>query len=274
MNVLFSSGSDIQLLKWEGTTESPIMVAADIAYNEEAIGQFYSGMKMQGDKNRMIGYSQILTSDPFWKIKRNNKLFKWLQMNKVWVKPTILLSSKHVTNGWLLCSHPSYTNYARVTTYLLQRIGVNGADPELSPYSLLCTTADKQVLQTRVLKVVTTKKNIKTILEHIETIMDGLVAALTGDVPDEFSDSRTAAFKVTPFQNMTINRAGIAKSIERQSNFLHHKTTTSVVDMGTGNKLFLAEEDDKELQRAEGTIHIWAMVAKTDVENSSSIQSN
>ena len=50
MTVLFASSRDIQLLKWEGSTENPIMKAVDIAYNEETIEQFYSGMELQSDK--------------------------------------------------------------------------------------------------------------------------------------------------------------------------------------------------------------------------------
>ena len=59
MTVIFASSKDLQLLKWEGSTENPIMAAADIAYDETTIGQFYSGMKMQNDRNRMISYSRI-----------------------------------------------------------------------------------------------------------------------------------------------------------------------------------------------------------------------
>ena len=38
MTVLFASSKDLQLLKWEGSTENPIMAAADIAYDETTIG--------------------------------------------------------------------------------------------------------------------------------------------------------------------------------------------------------------------------------------------
>ena len=196
----------------------------------------------------MIGYSRILTSDPFWKIKRNNKLFDWLQTNRVWVKPTILSSSKHVKIGWILRSHPSYTNYARATEDLLKRIGVDGAELELSPHSLSHTTLDGQVLRTRALKVVTTE-------EHGEAILDGLITALTGEVPDEFAESTTAAFKLIPFTNTAINRAGIAELIERQNDFLHRTTATSAVDMGNGDEWFediQASENSEE--RAEGSI--------------------
>ena len=105
-------------MKWDGSTENLIIVAVDIAYNESIIGEYYSGMNAQRNKQRIIGYTRILTTERFRKIKKINKLFDRLQTNKVWVKPTILSSCYHVTIGWILRSHPSYTNYVRVTSDL------------------------------------------------------------------------------------------------------------------------------------------------------------
>ena len=99
--------------------------------------------------------------------------------------------------------------------------------------------------------------------EHGKMVLDSLIAVLMGKVSDEFVDSTTAAFKLIPFQNTAINRAGIAELIEQQNNFLHCTTTTSVVDMGTGNEWFTAKEDGKELKQAEGSIRIWTMGART-----------
>ena len=266
MSILFACGTDIQLLKWEGGTENPIMAAGDIAYDEETIGQYYSGMKLQGNKNRMIGYSRIMTSDTFSKIKRNTRLFDWLQTNRVWVKPTILSSSKHVKIGWLLRSHPSYTNFPRATSDLIKRIGVEGIEIELSPHALSHTTTDGHVLRTRALKVVTTE-------EHGEAVLEGLIDALTGPVPDEFSDSTTAAFKLVPFNNSAITRDGVAELVERQNDFLHRTTATSVVDMGDGDEWFsdeategdnVNEADGETMEKAEGSLRIWAMSAKTE----------
>ena len=131
-------------------------MAADISYDENIIGDYYSGMKTQSDRQMIIGYTQILTTEPFRKIKRINKLFDWLQTNKVWVKPTILSSCNHVKIGWILRSHPSYSNYARATLNLKQRIGIEGAELELSPHSISHTTANGQIWKTRALKAVTT----------------------------------------------------------------------------------------------------------------------
>ena len=254
MSVLFQASNDLQLLTWEGTTENPILSATDIAYDEETISQYYSGMKMQNDRNRMIGYSRILTSDPFWKLKQNNRFFDWLQTNKVWVKPTILSSSRHVKVGWLLRSHPSYTNYARATADLLRRIGVDGAELELSPHTLSHTMADGEVLRTRALKVVTTE-------EHSDTILDGLITALTSDPVDEWASSTTASFKLVPFRNTAISRSGITELIERQKVFLHRTMATSVIFMGTGDEQFTKDIDGKDY--ADGSIRERAMKAKS-----------
>jgi len=254
MTVLFVLSKDLQLLKWEGTTKNSILAASDIAYDEDTIGEFYLGMKMQNDRNRMIGYSQILTSDPFWRIKRNNKLFDWIQKNKVWVKPTILSSSQHVKIGWLLRSHPLYTNYSWATMDLLQWIGADGAELELSSHSLSHKMADDEVLRTRALMVVTTE-------EHSETVLNGLITALTGDPPDEWANSTTAELKLIPFQNKAIIRSGIAELIQQQNTFLHLTTATSVVDIGTGDEHFSADTDGEEY--VDGTIRDLAMKAMT-----------
>ena len=58
--------------------------------------------------------------------------------------------------GWILQSHPSYSNYARATADLKQRIEIERAEIELSPHSISHTTANVQILRTQALKVATT----------------------------------------------------------------------------------------------------------------------
>ena len=120
----------------------------------------------------------------------------------MWVKPTILSSCYHVKIGWILRSHSSYTNYARVTSDSKQRFGVEGAELKLSPHFISHTTADGQILRTRALKVV-------TMAEQNNKMLDGLIEALTGETPYKYANSTMAAFKLIPFQNTAINRAKI-----------------------------------------------------------------
>ena len=93
--------------------------------------------------------------------------------------------------GWLLRSHLSYTNYAKATTDLLERIGVEGAELELSPHTISHTITRGEVLYTPALKVVTME-------EHSDTILNGLIEALT-ETPTEFATSTTAELKLIPF---------------------------------------------------------------------------
>ena len=74
-------------------------------------------------------------------------LLEWLYTNKVWVNPTMLSSTHHVSVGWLLQFHPTYEKYARVTIDLLHRIGIEGAELELSPHTIPHTTAHGDVLK-------------------------------------------------------------------------------------------------------------------------------
>ena len=75
--VLFASNKEIELLKWDNSPEDtrlkeyPIVNAADIAYDEDTISKYYSGMKQQKDGQRMLGFTRILTLEPFWKLKQN-----------------------------------------------------------------------------------------------------------------------------------------------------------------------------------------------------------
>ena len=59
MVVLMAANSDIELLEWEKTTENPIAKAIDIAYDEDNISRYYSGMKMKSDQKRMVGFTCI-----------------------------------------------------------------------------------------------------------------------------------------------------------------------------------------------------------------------
>ena len=92
-----------------------------------------------------------------------------------------------------------------------------------------------------------------------------MIEALTGETPDEYANSTTASFKLIPFQNTAINRAGIAELVTRQNDFLHHTMATSVVDVGTADEIYNTEEEEEEYY--DGKIREWAMAAQTDGNN-------
>ena len=123
MTVLFAANKSILMEKWSPGEENPIAKAIDIGHSEAVISEYYSGMKTLLDKRRIVGFTRILSNEKFSKTKNHVRFRDWLVRNKVWVRPTTLSSSKHVKVGWLLRSHPTYTNYKRATDDLIQRIG-------------------------------------------------------------------------------------------------------------------------------------------------------
>ena len=112
-------------------------------------------MKTTNSKRSIIRYTRILSNEKFYKTKQHPSFRQWLSTNMVWVCPMTLSSSSHVKVGWLLRSHPTYTNFNRATSELMKRIGKK-VELELSPHTILHTTTDRGAIRKNVLKVVTT----------------------------------------------------------------------------------------------------------------------
>ena len=236
ITVLFAANREILLTKWIPGNENPIAKAIDIAYDEDTISEYYSGMKTLHDKRRIVGFTRILSNDKFFKTKNHSDFRSWLTRNNVWVRPTTLSSSKHVKIGWLLRSHPTYTNFQMATADLIHRIGTNPpVELELTPHSITHKAADNQTVRTHALKVVTVEKDA-------DAVLNGLIAALTR-TPTKFRHSTTVDFKLIPFQNNAIGRDGITQLITRQNNYLHSSMATSVVDGGHCRQYFDNEKN-------------------------------
>ena len=202
-------------------------------------------MKVNSDRKRIIGFTVILSPEPFNLIKKHPHFLSWLHIKygKVWVMPTNLSSSNQVKIGWLLKSHPAYTKYLKTTEDLLARIQKKGVELELSPHSISHQNANEKVMRTNTLKVVTTE-------EDSQDALDGLIEALT-EPQEDFLASLTFNFKLTPFRNNTIERDGITELIARQNTFLHNIVDISVVDCGNGDDLF---HDDNKPEGEKDTI--------------------
>ena len=70
ITVLFASNKKIKLLKRDKTNEKTIVKSVDISYDENMIENYYSGMKLQNDPKQIIGFTWIITTEQFWKTKR------------------------------------------------------------------------------------------------------------------------------------------------------------------------------------------------------------
>jgi len=81
--VLMAANREIRLLKWESSAENPIAKAINIAYDEDTINEYFSGMKMKSDRRRIVGFTQISSPVNFTQIKKHSQFLHWLQNNKV-----------------------------------------------------------------------------------------------------------------------------------------------------------------------------------------------
>ena len=230
-----AANKEILLKKWDSSDENPISRAGDIAYNEDEIAEYYAGMRTSNDKRSVVGYTRILSNESFYQTKKG-RFRDWLIQNKVFVRPTSLSSRKHVKIGWILRSHPQYTNFRVATRDLIARIGEE-VEIELSPHTISHGTSKNTTITTKALKVVTNDADSGRVL-------DGLIEALT-TTPGEFAASTTAAFKLIPFRNHAISKDGMTELMTRQNDFLHHTAAISVVNGGYCDQRF--EEDGMTL---------------------------
>ena len=152
------------------------------------------------------------------------------------MRPTSLSSRKHVKIGWILRSHPQYTNFRAATRDLIARIW-DEVEIEHSPHTISHGTSKNTTITTKALKVVTNDADSGRVL-------DGLIEALT-TTPGEFAASTTAAFKLIPFRNHAITKDGMTELMTRQNDFLHHTAAISVVNGGYCDQRF--EEDGMTL---------------------------
>ena len=112
--------------------------AGDIAYSVEVIAEYYVGMRASNDKRSVVGFTRILSNEAFFQTKQG-RFREWLINNKVFVRPTLLSSRKHVKVAWLLRSHPQYTNFRAATRDLIARIGEE-VEIELFPHTISHST--------------------------------------------------------------------------------------------------------------------------------------
>ena len=95
--------------------------------------------------------------------------------------------------------------------------------------------------------------------------MDGLMEVLTGETLEKYINSTTAVFKLIPFQNTAIDRAGIAELVTRQNDFLNRTMATSVVEVVVVDDIYNTEKEGEKCY--DEKIREWAMAAKTKSNN-------
>ena len=88
--VLVAVHPGISILNWEHPTLNPIKKAVDVLPNEASIKQYFSGVIVQTNRQKIKGFVKIQPTTPFSVIKRNDRLWTWLTNNKVFAHTTQL----------------------------------------------------------------------------------------------------------------------------------------------------------------------------------------
>ena len=227
MTVLFAVDKSLKLLKWdEYDDQNPIGKAIDISPTKEVISQYFSGMRVLANSKKIIGYVKLESEKPFWRTKSEPRVFDWLTKNKVYVRTTTLSQNRHSNIGWLLYSHPEYTNQRLATNDLRARMSTRKLEFEVVPHNITHITKDGVRIATRALKV-------RSNFDDKDRVMKELMDCLKKGWNDHRlnSVSNTGLFKLVPFGNATFNKDQTTQLIKMQNSFLHDVHAISVINI-------------------------------------------
>jgi len=239
--VLLATHPSVSILNWENPLQNPITKAIDISPHESTVKQYFSGMHVQANRRRIKGFVKLQCDVPFCELKKEGRFWAWMTQNKVFVRTTTLSQSRHVNLGWLLYSHPEYSNQDSARADLIHRMGNANGDFELVPHSISHTTSSGIKISTKALKL---RANYSA---HTEVFTNMLQCLAKGP-----SDSRlvlksnTANFKLIPFANKTFSTDQTTALIQKQNDFLHNTKAISIVNLGSLEGIFT--DKDKRAQ--------------------------
>ena len=100
-------------------------------------GEYFSGTKVMGDRKRITGFINIKSPENFSETKKSQIFVNWLQLNKVWVRHTVLSSNRQIKLVWILYSILTYTNFAWAEMDLVATVGNPEQEVKLSLLSIV-----------------------------------------------------------------------------------------------------------------------------------------
>ena len=62
----------------EKSSQSPTFKDVDVTYNENTISEYYSGMKVKGDRKRIVDFTKTSSPEPFIRIQNHSYFADWL----------------------------------------------------------------------------------------------------------------------------------------------------------------------------------------------------
>ena len=242
MTILFAVDKKMVLLNWDNPSQNPITKAIDIQPSKEEISHYFSGMRVLSNSKKISWFVKIESEQPFWITKQDDRLFSWLQKNRVFIRQTTLSQNRHANIGWLLYSHPEYTSQTLAASDLRSRMSTRKLEFELVPHNIVHITSSDKKIRTRALKV---RSNFNDKDKVYKELMECLSKG-TND-PKLSLMSNTGEFKFIPFGNKIFTNAQITRLMKKQNHFLHNTHGVSVVNLNLIDGVF--EEKHKLLNK-------------------------
>lgn len=245
--VLLAAHPSIAILNWVNPSQNPVIKAIDISPTEASIKQYFSGVVIQANRNKIRGFVKIQATTSFGVIKRNDRLWGWLTKNKVYVRTTQLAQSRHVNIGWILSSHAEYSNQELACADLRHRMDRPENDFELVPHTINHLTSAGTKVTTKALK-------LRTEYDSRQVVFRKMLECLKLGRNDSrlTNMSNTGDWKLIPFAQNTISRDQMTELVKKQNRYLHEVTAISFINLGSLEGSFSSvNEEEPEIREEE-----------------------
>ena len=242
ITVLFAAEPGITLLNWQDPNLNPIQRSMNLQGTEDVISQYFTGMQIHHNRKKIIGYVKITSPIPFWQIKKDQRFWNYIIENRIYVRPTTLSDNVHANIGWLLFSHPDFTNHKEAISDLRNRMKSDDLEFELIPQTISYPNDDNVKISTKALKV---RSNFKDKERVEQELKDCLKKGTYDERLTEYSNTNN--FKLIPFNKNIVPPEAMIDYIRQQNTFLKTVYAISVINLGFIDGIF-SSSDSLELK--------------------------
>lgn len=87
----------------------------------------------------------------------------------------MLPSNRQVKIGWSMYSHPIYTNVSKATEDIIEKLGTERLEMELSSHNISHQSTMGEIMRSNALKVVTMEADSQAVLDGLITALQRLI---------------------------------------------------------------------------------------------------
>ena len=133
---MLSTYPSVSILNWDNLLQNLITKVIDIPLPQNMVKQYFSGIHVQANRQRIKDFVKLQWDVPFWELKKRSASGPGWPRTKYFVRTTTLSQSRHENLGWLLYFHPEYSNHNSACADLIPQMGYSNGDFELVTHSI------------------------------------------------------------------------------------------------------------------------------------------